>query len=200
LQPRGNLEGKKTTGVIWIECPAERGIRRDLSKWKVHAIDPATVGDHGFVFVDVNQDGEIDIADFNADWNTPDDQEKVLWYENPGHGTQALKQPWKQHLIHQGPEYYSKSQVAVGDIDKDSLTDLVVQTENDVYLFRKTGLKPVAWEHISIPKSEATRWLPRPAGLADLNGDGRLDIVGMLIHDDKALVLRERVINRQRKS
>ena len=70
-------------------------------------------------------------------------------------------------------------------MDKDGLTDLVVQTEDEVYLFRKTGLKPVAWEHIRIPKPEATRWLPRPTGVADLDGDGRLDIVGMLIHDEK---------------
>jgi len=36
-----------------------------------------------------------------------------------------------------------------------------------------------------IPKPAITQWLARPTKLGDINGDGRLDIVGMLIHDEK---------------
>lgn len=180
-----NVAGKRTAGIIWIEAPADRRDRRDLSKWTIHDIDPLTKGGHGFVFVDVDQDGDEDIVDSNADWNTAESEEMVLWYENPGAGWPEQKEPWPVHVVYRGSEVYSKGQVAAGDLDNDGLTDLCVQTEKSFFYFRKTGLNPVIWERIVIPKPAITQWLARPTKLADINGDGRLDIVGMLIHDEK---------------
>jgi hypothetical protein len=175
----------KTAGLVWLEAPKDKKARRDLTKWKLHDIDPETKGGHGFVFVDVDGDGDMDIADCNADWNTFDNEEKVLWYENPGRDAAALRRPWPVHTIYQGGEFYSKAQTAIGDVDGDGLVDLAVQTEKVVHLFLKKGLKPVTWERITIAKPEITQWLPRPLKLADLNGDGKPDLIGMLIHDEK---------------
>ena len=179
-----NMAGKKTAGIVWIEAPADQGARRDLSKWTVHDIDPLTAGGHGFVFVDIDRDGDEDIADSNADWNTKPSDEMVLWYENPGVGSAQQKVPWPVHVIYKGSEIYSKGQMAAGDIDGDGRPDLCVQTEKSVFYFRQTGRNAVTWERIVIPKPAITQWLARPTKLADINGDGRLDIVGMLIHDE----------------
>jgi hypothetical protein len=76
---------RETAGLVWLEAPKDPKARRDLAQWQLHEIDLLTKGGHGFVFVDVDQDGDIDIADCNADWNTFDHEEKVLWYESrPG--------------------------------------------------------------------------------------------------------------------
>jgi len=139
------VAGKETAGIVWIESPAEPGAGRDLSKWAVHYIDPLTAGGHGFVFVNVDRDGDEDIADSNADWNTKPSEEMVLWYENPGPGSAQQKVPWPAHVVYRGSEVYSKGQVAAGDIDGDGLTDLCVQTEKSVFCFRQRGLNPVTW-------------------------------------------------------
>jgi len=89
------------------------------------------------------------------------------------------------HVIYRGSEIYSKGQMAGGDIDGDGRLDLCVQTEKSVFYFRQTGRDAVTWERIVIPKPAMTQWLARPTKTADINGDGRLDIVGMLIHDEE---------------
>ncbi len=107
----------------------------------------------------------------------------MAWYENPGSASPNQKQEWPRHVIYQGNEFYSKAAVALGDLDGDGLIDLCVPATNEIFYFRKTGLNPVAWEKTMIPKDEKTRWLQRPLAIVDLNGDGKRDLVGMLIHD-----------------
>jgi len=77
-----NGNGSKA-GVKWIEAPGEPAARRDLSKWQVHEVDPEQYDGHGFVLTDIDEDGDADVADANADFDTPEDEETVHWYENP---------------------------------------------------------------------------------------------------------------------
>jgi hypothetical protein len=90
-------------------------------------------------------------------------------------------------VIYQGSEFYGKPQIAVADLDGDGLEDLFTQTAQDIYWFKKTGVDPVAWEMIAIKKHPVAQWLSRPVRVVDLNGDGRLDLVGLLIHEERAL-------------
>lgn len=184
-------EGKRTAGIVWLEAPRNPADRRDLSQWALHDIDPATKGGHGFIFADIDGDGDPDIADCNADWNTHDHEEAILWYENPGHATgpqrQAQRQPWRSHLVYRGGEFWSKAQVAAGDLDGDRRLDLCVQTVDDLHVFLQ-GKTGDAWRHIVVRKHEVARWLPRPLKLADLDGDGKLEALGMLIHDENGLL------------
>jgi len=175
---------QERAGVKWIEAPLDTAQRRDLTKWRVHDIDPAQFDGHGFVLTDVDGDGDLDIADANADFDTPEDEETVHWYENPGTGSAAQREPWPKHEIYRGSEFYSKPGIVAADLDHDGLVDLLTQVEDSVYWFRKTGLHPVTWERIVIPKPPEAQWLSRPIKVVDLNGDGKLDIVGMMTHRD----------------
>jgi hypothetical protein len=182
----GRVHGgnQRKGGVIWIEAPEPPEDRRDLSQWQIHDIDPEQFSAHGLVLTDVDQDGDDDIALANADFDTPENEEKVLWYENPGTGSPAQENPWPSHLIHQGDEFYVKPQIAVADLDGDGLTDLLTQTARDIYYFRKTAVDPVHWQRVVIPKDPVAQWLARPILVKDIDGNGRLDLVGMLIHEE----------------
>jgi hypothetical protein len=77
----------------------------------------------------------------------------------------------------------------VGDLDGDGLVDVCVPTTDEIFYFRKTDIKPVKWNRIIIPKDEKARWRQRPLAIADLNADGRMDLVGMLIHANNQPVI-----------
>ncbi len=181
---RRNSMTKQYAGLRWIQGPKEKAKRRDLAQWKQHFIDTGALSGHGFVMADLDQDGDADIVDANADWDTSEWDEELYWYENPGAGHPDQLKPWKRHSIWRNPQFYAKPQVGVGDYDGDGLTDLVTQTQNFIHLFRKTSRQPVAFERIEIEKPEMIQWIGRPIKFADLDGDGRLDIVGALIHND----------------
>jgi hypothetical protein len=174
-------------GVIWIKAPADEALRRDLSKWTIYTIDPDQYDAHGLILSDIDQDGDKDIVLANSDFDTPPEEEAVLWYENPGTGSPRQKEPWEKQIVYKGSEFHTKPQVVPADLDSDGFTDLIVQTENDIYFFRKTGVSPVAWDRIVISKDPAARFLARTLKVADINQDGRQDIIGMLVHKDGTL-------------
>ena len=174
-----------TNGSIrWIEAPAVPADRRNLALWEVHNVDPAQFDGHGFVLDDIDLDGDQDLIDANADFDTPEEEETVHWYENPGTGTPAQKDPWIKHEIYRGAEFYPKPQLSVGDLDGDGLRDFVTQVADSVYWFRKTGIHPVTFERIVISKPALIQFNSRPIRIVDLDGDGKLDLVGMMTHDN----------------
>jgi len=178
------LEGLTWTGLRWFRNPLGEGRDpRDPSQWRIYAIDPAIPSGHGFVVADLDGDGSLDLVINNADWDTPDEEEAILWYRNPG--SELWTEPWPKHELYRSPEFYAKEQVAVGDLDGDGLPDIVAQSENVVHLFWNAG--GGRFEHELIAKPPALCWRSRPIAVADLNGDGRLDIVGAAIHRDGRL-------------
>ncbi len=178
---------KQYAGIRWLEAPADKARRRDLAAWRQHFIAPDVFSGHAFVSADIDQDGDEDLVDANADWDTSKWDEEIYWLENPGAGRPEQRQPWKQHRVWRGTEFYAKPQLGVGDFDGDGLADLVTQTQNSIHLFRKrikAAPGPEAWERTVIHKPEPMQWIGRPCKFADLNGDGRLDVVAALIHND----------------
>lgn len=178
---------KRYAGIRWLRASGRGGARRDLSTWATHFIDPDTPSGHGFVFHDIDGDGDLDVVDANADWDTPRHEQELLWYENPGHGDPRQGQPWPRHQIWKSTEFYAKPQTAIADFDGDGLPDIATQTQNFVHLFRGRGRSPAAWEHLRAMKPDWIQWLGRPVKFADLDGDGRVDLVGALIHNDGSL-------------
>jgi len=181
-------------GIQWLEAPTDPNQRRDLSAYQLHAIDPSAFSGHGITFSDVDQDGDADIVSPNADFDTPESDRSISWYENPGATSVQLRSPWTRRLIFSSPTFHTKPQVGVGDLDADGLTDYVTMTEHEVLWFRKTSLAPVSFTTLRIPKDPAADFLTRPVRVTDVNGDGRLDLVGMMTHsasnlpDDRAAV------------
>ena len=169
--------------IKWIEAPALPADRRDLSAWTVHDVDPTGFDGHGFVHDDVDGDGDQDLLDANADFDTPDDEEVVQWFENPGTGDPAQMAPWPKHEIYRGSEFYYKPQIAVADLDGDGRRDFVTQVHDAVYWFRKTATAPVAFERIVITKPPFAQQDSRPISAGDLDGDGRLDLFAMTTHE-----------------
>jgi len=172
-------------GIRWFENPRiQGGDPRDLRAWRVHAIDPVVRSGHGFVLHDLDGDGFLDLAVNTADWDTPEDEEAVLAYRNPG--PEGVRGPWPALILYRSPEFYGKEQVAVGDLDGDGRPDLVAQSAEVVHLFFNRTVLPgqLAFEHARIEKPPALRWRSRPVAIADLNSDGRPDLVGAAIHRD----------------
>ncbi len=175
---------KEYAGLMWIEAPATRADRRKLDKWSIHYIDRDCLSGHAWIFMDVDQDGDEDIVDSNADWDTSERDEELYWYENPGPKSPAIRQEWTFHSIWKSTEFYAKPQIGYGDVDGDGLIDLCTQTQNSIHLFRRKSSASMDWIHDVIPKPDLTQWIGRPVKMADLNADGKMDIVGMLIHND----------------
>jgi len=172
----------KLNGLAWYEGPPDKNDRRDPSQWKMHSIDPDLGSGHGFVIDDLDQDGDADFVVANADWDTPDHEEAVLWYENPGPGSNNVYNPWKKHTIFKNHMFFAKPQVGIGDLNQDGKKDIVAQADNYVFYIEQQG-NTDEWKVNTINKPEMTRWVNRPIKVVDLNNDGKLDIVGMTIHN-----------------
>lgn len=184
---RRNSMTKQYAGIRWLESPKAPGDRRDLGKWTQHFIDANTLSGHAFVMADIDQDGDADLIDADADWDTPKFDQQMHWYENPGPASDSLRKPWQQHRIWRSAQFYAKPQVGTGDVNGDGMVDLVTQTQNAVHLFIKTTNNPVKFQKTTITKPDSIQWVGRPIKFADLNADGKLDIVGALIHLDGML-------------
>lgn len=173
---------RQESSVVWYENRRSSG----TVTWSRHVIDGTSVCPaHGNPY-DMDGDGDEDVLmalgfyfrpeSDDAAASTQRDDNKVVWYENddPKNG------PWKQHLI--AGQFDDAFEAVAGDLDGDGDVDVAATS------WRNPGR--VAWfENHGDPRQPWTQHLLkenwRSANqviLADLNGDGRLDIAACAEH------------------
>ncbi len=92
-------------GVVWFERQS------DSATWAEHTIDGALREPHCLAAIDLDRDGDIDVA------TVAFGSERAMWYENDGHGN------FKPHIIGENQQAYD---IRVIDLDNDGDLDLVI--------------------------------------------------------------------------
>jgi len=160
----------------WFRNPGTIDPKNETS-WDKHLIEGDLAETRTVSLGDINHDGRIDML------GTATKAGLVLWYEKPG----SVTQPWKRHLID------TTGRPAHGhlvDMDGDGDLDVVMATGMAVHL-AGSEVNPVVpqvvwYENVGSPGKGAT-WKKHiisehfeqgfEAIAADLNGDGRLEVI-----------------------
>jgi hypothetical protein len=171
-------------------APSVAGYLRGANGWKRFVIDAELLRiEAGATYHDVDGDGDLD---FVAGGESRSNQ--VWWWENPG-GASASEQPWKRRTIKDGGAN-KHHDLMFADVIGDQRAELVFwnQSARTLWLARIPADPRNAreWPRAAVYEySEDSEMLQRgaPAGFrrtneheglaaADVDGDGRLDIVG----------------------
>ena len=153
-------------GLYWYEYPT----------WAKHAIDANGTFADDMQLVDVDGDGDLDIV-------VPEDGAKeVRWYENPRPNGNPRTDPWKVHVIggYTRFQFEEAHDVEVVDLNGDGKVDVVIANQKweaprpsnkpeQVVFFQNN---PDSWTAVVVSNTYG-----EGTCLADLNGDGRVDIV-----------------------
>ena len=158
--------------VVWYENLGSRG-RRKVS-WKRHTVDAATPYPAHGQPVDLDGDGDLDILMALGMHAEPGDARthQIAWYENTGAPAAGV---WPKHVLAQG--FQDAFEVVAGDLDGDGDPDAAAtswRSPGRVAWFENPGVRGRLWRTQVLKEDwrSANQVL-----LADLNGDGRLDIV-----------------------
>jgi hypothetical protein len=173
---RVDLLGTARTGnqVVWYQNP---GDPVNLP-WRKTIIDDAPQPIHGHP-VDMDGDGDVDVV-MALGMLPPDHDHKgvgfehhqIVWYENEGNPTAG---PWKKHII--CDRFPHAFEAVAADLDNDGQIEVVATAwdmTGRVALFKHRGDPSGPWDMQLLKDG----WIRADQViLADLNGDGRLDIV-----------------------
>jgi hypothetical protein len=142
--------------IVWYENQLPNTV------WTSHSI-AALSGTALGLGADMDDDGDPDIVTHSNISN------ELIWYENPS---------WAGHAITTGINGLFVG--PVGDIDQDGDLDVVFGGQNDIGWCENLGdaqnWQPYIFDTVN-------NQYPTPAGLADLNSDGYLDVTAYTVFD-----------------
>ena len=163
-----NNDGKTdiVAGSCWFEAPLWKP--HEITKPQVYA--PATQFSNSFLnfTLDVNQDGWTDQIRISLPG------EEAVWYENPG------KKPgyWKMHAILANAGNESP---AFADVDGDGREDIICNdpVAKEMIWVKSPSVKgDTLWQRFVIANGDTgTGRYTHGLGFADLNSDGRKDVI-----------------------
>jgi hypothetical protein len=148
--------------VVWYEnCGTSSGLQ-----WRKHLIDETDRPYHGHP-ADMNGNGNTDVVMALQGPQDPGLDGSIVWYENEGSGA-----TWQKHLIGAFPGAF---EAVAGDMDGDGFLEVVASSvgEARLALFKHEGDPRGPWQ-MQVLKENWTG-VTQPI-LADLDGDGRLDL------------------------
>ncbi|MCC6445850.1 MAG: VCBS repeat-containing protein [Armatimonadetes bacterium] len=155
----GNLKGGN---LVWYRHP----------DWKKHVIDTGQFSVDMQVG-DVDGDGDLDVVISEA-YEAPSKGKALVWYENPRPKGNPATDPWKRHVITASAPVDSYiHDVEVGDINSDGKLDVAIRHGKTALYIQNS---PDSWTE-KVLDAGSGAGDEEGTALADLNRDGRLDVV-----------------------
>ncbi len=173
--------GGKTKGegmfVTWWENPGN-----GQGNWKSHAVGKTIFFADRVAVADINGDQKADVIVSEERYPGPDPNANLFWYEQPADPKNG---EWKRHTI---VTEYSLNNLDVADMDRDGDTDVITcehkGPKEKLQIFENDG-KGFFTMHILDEGKESHLG----ARVADMDGDGDLDIISIAWDEFKDLHL-----------
>lgn len=151
--------------VGWLEAPAQP---RDLAAWRHHGLRPA-----GWIMsaipADLDGDGDADIL--FSDRKGP--RRGVAWLENPGPARVTDAAAWREHAV--GALGEEVMFIDHADLDGDGRKEIVAAVKpRRIAIFRGAARDGWRAQWLTLTGELGTM---KAVGVADLNADGRRDLV-----------------------
>lgn len=148
----------------------ENSGRHEGQEWKRHVLDTKVSETRTIHAADFNGDGKIDLL------GTATGSNLVVWYENPG----KPGLPWKKHII--DDQSVRPAHGHAIDLNGDGKVDVLMAVGFNAPPGTKNSHQVVWYENVNKGKEWKKHMIGRLDGAfeavaADLNGDGKLDVV-----------------------
>jgi len=167
--------GKGMDYVAWWKNPGKKG-----GPWSIHRIGATAFWADRCAVADMNGDGRLDIVVTEERYPGPDPDASVYWFEQPSDPTNAT---WRRHKI---LTEYSLNNLDVADVDRDGDMDIVI-CEHKGPAERLQVLENDGKGNFTIHVLDRGKESHLGARLADLDGDGDLDLVSLAWNDFRYL-------------
>jgi hypothetical protein len=142
--------------------------------WTPQVISSTAGGVRAVFAADVNADGRVDVLSANFDTDT------FMWYKNGGGAAPV----WTPYTIATGVAYDGPHSINAADLDGDGRVDVATACwmGNSIAWHKSGGGSAPTWTSYTI---SSTTMSASFVVVADVDGDGRLDVVSSSYSDDK---------------